>query len=109
MIHQLRIYEIFEDTRAAFHDRFRDHASRIMRRHGFDIRAMWEARQDERLEFVYLLAWPDEAVMKQAWAAFMGDAEWQEIRRETNARQGPLVGAIQDRTLTQIPYATRAV
>jgi heme-degrading monooxygenase HmoA len=108
MIHQLRIYEIFGATRAAFHDRFRDHASRIMRRHGFDIRAMWETRQDERTEFVYLLAWPDEAAMKQAWAAFMGDAEWQKIRGETNARQGPLVGAIQDRTLTPVPYATQA-
>jgi hypothetical protein len=40
MIHQLRVYEIFEDTKAAFHARFRDHAARIMRRHGFDIAAM---------------------------------------------------------------------
>jgi hypothetical protein len=29
MIHQLRIYEIFEDTKDAFHARFRDHAARI--------------------------------------------------------------------------------
>ena len=27
MIHQLRIYEIFEHNKAAFHDRFRDHAA----------------------------------------------------------------------------------
>ncbi|HEX3524813.1 MAG TPA: hypothetical protein VHT52_22335 [Stellaceae bacterium] len=33
MIHQLRIYEIFEDTKNAFHARFRDHAARIMRRY----------------------------------------------------------------------------
>ena len=51
MIHQLRIYEIFEPTRAAFHDRFRDHAARLMREHGFDIRAMWECRTADRLEF----------------------------------------------------------
>ncbi|HSX63636.1 MAG TPA: NIPSNAP family containing protein, partial [Pseudoxanthomonas sp.] len=36
-IHQLRIYEIFDDTKAAFHDRFRDHAARIMARHDFRI------------------------------------------------------------------------
>ncbi len=41
MIHQLRIYEIFERNKAAFHDRFRDHAARIMRSYGFDIIAMW--------------------------------------------------------------------
>ena len=32
MIHQLRIYEIFEHNKAAFHARFRDHATRIMGR-----------------------------------------------------------------------------
>jgi len=37
MIHQLRIYEIFENNKQAFHDRFRDHASRIMKSYGFDI------------------------------------------------------------------------
>jgi hypothetical protein len=31
MIHQLRIYEIFEDSKDAFHARFRDHAARILR------------------------------------------------------------------------------
>ena len=32
MIHQQRIYEIFDATKDAFHTRFRDHAARIMRR-----------------------------------------------------------------------------
>jgi hypothetical protein len=44
MIHPLRIYEIFEHNRQAFHERFRDHAARIMRSYGFRIVAMWEAK-----------------------------------------------------------------
>ncbi len=36
MIHQVRIYEIFEHNKSAFHARFRDHAMRIMRKYGFD-------------------------------------------------------------------------
>jgi hypothetical protein len=51
MIHQLRIYEIFEENKASFYARFRDHAARIMARHGFDIAAMWEAKTDRRTEF----------------------------------------------------------
>lgn len=46
MIHQLRIYEIFEDTKNAFHARFRDHAARIMRRYGFRILAIWEVKDE---------------------------------------------------------------
>jgi hypothetical protein len=104
MIHQLRIYEIFERNKAAFHARFRDHAARIMRKHGFEIVAMWEAPTERRTEFVYLLAWPDEATMRAAWATFMADAEWKEIKRVTSAEHGDLVGAIEDRVLLPTPY-----
>ena len=47
MIHQLRIHEIFEYNKAAFHARFRDHAAGIMARHGFHIVGMREAKSAE--------------------------------------------------------------
>ncbi|HEY0505422.1 MAG TPA: NIPSNAP family protein [Lysobacter sp.] len=103
-IHQLRVYEIFDATREQFHARFRDHAMRIMRRHGFDIVATWESRRDGRLEFVYLLQWPDEATMRERWTAFMADEEWARIKRETRA-QGPMVGEIDERTLRVTDYS----
>jgi hypothetical protein len=99
MIHQLRIYEIFEHNKAAFHDRFRDHAARIMRTYGFEIIGMWETRTDARTEFVYLLAWPDQPTMRSAWESFRADEEWKEIKRVTSAQHGDLVGAIEDRVL----------
>ena len=105
MIHQLRIYEIFEENKAAFHDRFRDHAARIMAKHDFSIVMMWEAKTDARTEFVYLLAWPDEATKTKAWDAFMANAEWDEIKRVTREQHGRLVGAIEDRTLHVLPYS----
>lgn len=73
MIHQLRTYEIFEENKEAFHARFRDHAARIMDRHGFQIIAMWEAKTEKRTEFVYLLRWPDEQTKTAAWTSFMAD------------------------------------
>jgi heme-degrading monooxygenase HmoA len=105
MIHQLRIYEIFEGNRDAFHARFRDHAARLMRQHGFRIVDMWEARTDRRLEFVYVLEWPDEATKERAWKAFMADEEWSAIKRDTSARHGTMVGAIEDRTLVRTEYS----
>jgi heme-degrading monooxygenase HmoA len=105
MIHQLRIYEIFEENKALFHARFRDHAARIMRRHGFDIAAMWEARTTQRTEFIYLLKWPDEPTKTAAWAAFMADPEWAEIKRATRPEHGSLVGEIADRLLVPTDYS----
>jgi heme-degrading monooxygenase HmoA len=105
MIQQLRIYEIFEHNKAAFHERFRDHAARIMRTYGFEIVAMWEAQTGSRTEFVYLLTWPDAATMHSAWDAFKADEEWKEIKRITSAQYGDLVGAIEERVLVPTSYA----
>jgi heme-degrading monooxygenase HmoA len=105
MIHQLRIYEIFEHNKAAFHDRFRDHAARIMKTYGFNILAMWESKTDQRTEFVYLLAWPDEGRMRAAWSRFMADEEWKEIKRITSAQHGDLVGEIEERVLVLTNYS----
>jgi heme-degrading monooxygenase HmoA len=105
MIQQLRVYEIFEHNKAAFHARFRDHAARIMRTYGFAITAMWEAKTDQRTEFLYLLTWPDEATMHSAWVAFMADEEWKALIGVTGAEHGDLVGEIEDRVLMPIAYS----
>jgi len=107
MIQQLRIYEIFENNKQAFHDRFRDHAMRIMKKYDFNIVAMWEAKNGARTEFVYLLEWPDEVTMKDRWAKFMTDQEWKDIKKATAAKYGELVGEIQDRTLKLTSYSPR--
>jgi hypothetical protein len=86
MIHQLRIYEI-EHNKAAFHDRFRDHAA----------------------PSVYLLAWPNEAEKNAAWATFMANEQWKEIKRVTSAKHGDLVGAIEDRVLVATAHSPSRV
>jgi heme-degrading monooxygenase HmoA len=104
LIYQLRVYEIFEHNKAAFHNRFRDHAARIMKSYGFHIIGTWETRSEKRTEFVYLLEWPTEETMKQAWEKFRSNEEWTEIKRVTNAKYGDLVGEIIDRTLIPTNY-----
>jgi NIPSNAP protein len=106
-IHQLRVYEIFDGNKQGFHDRFRDHAMRIMARHGFRIVATWETKNVDRTEFVYLLEWPDKATMKSRWTEFMADPEWASIKKETAKAHGAMVGDIQDRTLELTDYSPR--
>jgi hypothetical protein len=108
VIQQLRIYEIFDRNKAAFHNRFRDHAMRIMRNYGFEFLAMWETRTEQRTEFVYLLSWPDVGTKEAAWRKFMADEEWKEIKRVTGSQHGDLVGEIEDRVLVPTAYAPKA-
>lgn len=105
MINQIRIYEIPEDNRGPFHDRFRDQAAPIFARHGFRIQAMWESRRDDKLFFIYLLTWTDEVEMRAAWDTFMADPEWAEIKRVTAARHGSYVNGIEEFVLTPTDYS----
>ena len=109
MIHQLRVYEIFEGNKAAFHDRFRDHAARIMEGHGFRILAAWEASTARRTEFVYLLEWRDPDAMAEGWRRLAADEEWAEIKRATARSHGQLVGDIDERVLRAVPYSPNRV
>ena len=105
VVHQLRIYEIFDTNKQAFHDRFRDHAMRIMAKYDFKIVAQWETRHEGCTEFVYLLQWPDRATLTDRWARFMADQEWAAIKKRTGAQHGRLVGDIEDRVLTVQDYS----
>lgn len=105
VIHQLRTYQIFEHNKQAFHQRFREHAMRIMARYDFKILAIWETQHNGRTEFVYLLQWPDHATLTDRWARFMADPEWAAIKKRTAAQHGQLVGDIQDRVLEVQDYS----
>src|SRR5215831_7305199 len=105
VIHELRIYEIFDSNKQAVHDRFRDHAMRIMAKYDFKIVATWESKKDNRNGVVYLLEWPDRDTMADRWEKFLRDQEWIKIKKETGEMYGPLVGEIQDRTLYLTDYS----
>lgn len=103
-VHQLRVYRLHPGNEKAFHARFRDHALRIMARHGFDVVATWDSPSEEGPAFVYLLEWPDEATMRSRWESFLADEEWKAIKRETAAIHGDFVDGIQERTLNPTDY-----
>ncbi|WP_299701787.1 NIPSNAP family protein [uncultured Tateyamaria sp.] len=105
MINQLRIYDVPPENTGPFLDRFRDHAARLMKTYGFRIQAMWTEQTEDRLRFVYLLAWQDEAEMKDRWAAFMADEDWAQIKKETAAQHGTFVLGIEDIVLTPTAFS----
>jgi len=53
---------------------------------------------------VYLLAFPSEAAMRAAWAAFRADPEWQRVR-EASERDGRLTARVESVTLAPTDYS----
>lgn len=104
-VYQLRIYEIFEKNKDLFHERFRDHAMRIMKKYNFKIMSIYESKSDKKTEFVYFLEWPDQNTMKKAWDGFKADKEWIEIKKQYTEKYGDVIGNIEDRILTKVDYS----
>jgi len=104
-VYQLRIYEVSPDKRESFHNRFRNHALRIMKRYGFTIIALWESSSVVNFEFVYLLRWPDAATMDRQWKAFLADEEWIGIKRQIVQETGEPVVRVTSRLLDAVDYS----
>lgn len=104
-LQQLRIYEINRSNKDAFHERFQDHALRIMKQHGFKIIDMWESDTGEKIEFVYLLSWPDKETMDLRWKEFLADQEWIDIKKRTAAESGELVREANGQPLVRVSYS----
>jgi heme-degrading monooxygenase HmoA len=104
-IHQLRIYQVPTENIGFFHERFRDHAHRIMKKYGFQIVSIWESKYTDKTEFVYLLEWKDEKTMQESWKNFMADQEWKDIKKVTADAHGTYVDSIEDRTLVLTDYS----
>lgn len=104
-VHQLRIYEIPRENREVFHERFKNHAARIMKKYGFKIIAIWESEKDGKVEFVYLLQWKDKQNMEESWKNFMADEEWKEIKKKSSEKHGTFVNEIQEKTLILTDYS----
>ena len=66
---------------------------------------MWEAASDDRLEFVYVLEWPDRDTLEPWWEAFMADAEWVQVKTDVRVAVGgePVLG-LTDRILDVVDY-----
>ncbi len=102
MIRQLRIYQVDPRLLPEFDERFRQHAHRIMATYGFDIETMGYSRVEDRVEFVYLLRWPDEETMRAQWEAFLADTEWDAIKRRSRETTGePVLAKLADQVLTE--------
>jgi len=104
-IHQLRIYEVSADKREVFHNRFKNHALRIMKRYGFEVIGLWESRSVMNFEFVYILRWPDVATMERQWALFLKDEEWIAIKKKTLSETGEPVLKVTGRLLEELDYS----
>ena len=107
MIYELRIYDIIPNRREALYERFKQGALRLLAKHGFRIVDMWEPT-DGQEKLIYLLEWHDEKERAELWNAFRHDAEWQQLKTNTEG-EGAMVTRMDHLLLGSLPFAPHRI
>lgn len=105
MIYEERIYEIPNQVRKAFHERFENFALPIMKKYGFEVVGCWDEVIGDMQNFVYILAWTDMNAREEAWAKFNADPDWAEAKRSSAEKHGQLVSKTRNKILKPTSYS----
>jgi hypothetical protein len=94
-VFEIRTYTTEPGKLEALHARFRDHTTKIFKKHAMTS-IVYFSPLDEPLSkntLIYVLAFPNRDAAKKSWAEFQADPEWQKVQKETEAN-GPLVSHV---------------
>lgn len=104
-IYQLRTYEVSSNKKDAFHNRYKNHALRIMKKYDFNTVAIWESSSIANFEFIYILKWPNIETMEKQWKLFLADKEWINIKKNMDNEIGEPVLRVTNRVLDSNDYS----
>lgn len=105
-VFELRIYTATEGNLDNLHARFRNHTTRIFRKHGMEVVGYWTPTSEEERDdtLVYVLEHQSQEAANASWRAFIQDPEWQEVAEESN-RNGEILGGIERRYMVATDYS----
>ncbi|MBS25246.1 MAG: NIPSNAP family protein [Gammaproteobacteria bacterium] len=105
-VFELRTYKATPGNLDNLHARFRDHTTRIFRKHGMEVIGYWSPTNEEEREdtLVYLLGHDNQAAADQSWQDFIADPEWARVAEESN-RDGQILGGIERKYMVATDYS----
>ncbi len=101
---EIRIYDALPGKMAALNARFAEHTLGLFERHGIRSIGYWTEEIGTSSRLFYMVGYPDVGARQRAWDAFLGDAEWQRVRGESEA-DGPLLRKVRSSILTRLPIS----
>lgn len=102
VIYELRRYVPAAGMEQALRQRFENGTLALFEELGFRVVDFWEPVSSSA-ELWYLMEWPSERAMKEAWGAFRENPKWLALKAESEA-DGPLVSSITSTVLSRVPF-----
>ena len=106
VVYELRTYTATPGNLDKLHARFRDHTTRIFRKHGMEVMGYWTPTDAEKAAntLIYVLKHNSREAADTSWAAFIADPEWTEVAEASNA-DGPILSSIENEYMIATDYS----
>jgi hypothetical protein len=105
-VFEMRTYTTNPGKLDALNARFRDHTTRIFKKHGMENVGYW-VPQDEPAHsntLVYIIAHKSREAAKASWDAFRADPEWKKVAAESEA-SGKIVAKVESVFMDPVDYS----
>jgi NIPSNAP len=102
-VFEMRTYYCHPGRLEALQKRFREHTTRLFKKHGMENVGYW-VPTDKQDVLVYILAYPSREAATASWAAFRADPEWNTARTASEA-DGPIVQKVESVYMTATDYS----
>jgi hypothetical protein len=103
-VYELRTYYAAPGRLDDLQARFRDHTLALFEKHGLKNIGYWTPIDNSENVLIYLLAFPSQEAREKAWKAFFADSQWQEVRKQTEAK-GKIVTKVESVQLGATDYS----
>ncbi len=103
-VFEMRTYHAAPGRLDDLHARMRNHALRLLDKHGITSIGYWTPIENAENKLIFVLAFPSLQAREEAWASFVADPQWKEVRSTTEA-DGPLVDKIESVLLGATDYS----
>ncbi len=95
-VFEIRTYTTEEGKLDALQARFRNHTTRLFKKHGMTNIGYWTPQDPplSRNTLIYILAHPSREAATRNWEEFRNDPEWKKVREESEAN-GKIVSKVE--------------
>jgi hypothetical protein len=105
-VFELRTYYTHEGKLPDLQARFRDHTTKLFKKHGMTNIGYWVPQDEPKNQntLIYVLAYDSREAAKKSWDAFRNDPEWKEVQKASEAN-GKIVSKVESVYMDATDYS----
>lgn len=100
----MRVYYAAPGKLDELHKRFRDHTTKLFKKHGMMNLGYWTPVENAESKLVYILGYPSREACDASWKAFMADPDWQTAYKASEVN-GKLVSKVESTFMQATDYS----